>query len=221
MRACDRWLIVAARQDRGGPGWDSCFAEHCAGTLCNHWARRPQNVRMDAIGAREEIARFLTSQDAQTLAQVLLELAEDHAPVYQRLERMRLRNDPAALWAQFTRQLQRWDTDDRFVRYQDAAAFGRELDVWVAKVQREVLPRFPGEAMALFAAFLDLDRVVFERVDDDGGYVGGAFELACRLWVVAAAAAGLSAAEIANRASAMLCADNYGARSGLNRAATR
>ena len=176
---------------------------------------------MDAIGAREEIARFLTSQDAQTLAQVLLELAEDHAPVYQRLERMRLRNDPAALWAQFTRQLQRWDTDDRFVRYQDAAAFGRELDVWVAKVQREVLPRFPGEAMALFAAFLDLDRVVFERVDDDGGYVGGAFELACRLWVVAAAAAGLSAAEIANRASAMLCADNYGARSGLNRAATR
>jgi len=62
---------------------------------------------------------------------------------------------------------------------------------------------------------------VFERVDDDGGYVGGAFELACRLWVAAAAAAGLSAAEIANRASSMLCADNYGARSGLNRAATR
>jgi len=84
-----------------------------------------------------------------------------------------------------------------------------------------VLPRFPGEAMALFAAFLELDRVVFERVDDDGGYVGGAFELACRLWLTAAAKAGLSAAEITDQASVMLPADNYDARSGLKEALTR
>ena len=113
--------------------------------------------------------------------------------------------------------MQKWETNDRFVRHQDAAAFGRELDVWVAQVQREVLPRFPREAMALFAAFLDLDRVVFERVDDDGGYVGEAFELACRLWLTAAAAAGLSRAEIADRVSAMLSADHYGARAALEK----
>lgn len=65
--------------------------------------------------------------------------------------------------------------------------------------------------MALFAALLELDRVVFERVNDNGGYVGGAFELACRLWLTAAAAAGLSAAEISARASAMLSADNASA----------
>lgn len=176
---------------------------------------------MDTIAAREEIARFLASQDAPTLAQVLLEQAEDHEPVYQRLVRLRLHDDPTALRAQFTQQMQRWAADDRFVRYQDAAAFGRELDVWIAQVQREVLPRFPSDAMALFAAFLELDRVVFERVNDDGGYVGGAFELACRLWLTAAAAAGLSTAEIASCASAMLSADNYGARSGLNKAVTR
>lgn len=173
---------------------------------------------MDTIAAREEIARVLARQDASTLAQVLLRLAEDHEPVHQRLLRLRLRDDPAALRAQFALLLQRWEADDRFVRYQDAAAFGQELDVWVAQVQREVLPRFPGEAMALFEAFLDLDRVVFERVDDDGGYVGGAFELACRLWLTAAAATGLSAAEMAGRASAILSADNYGARSELTRA---
>jgi len=184
----------------------------------DHWTRGPQNVRMDTIGAREEIARLLASQDAPTLAQVLMELAEDHESVYKRLVRLRLCDDPTALRAQFTQQMQRWAADDRFVRYQDAAAFGRELDVWIAQVQREVLPRFPSDAMALFAAFLELDRVVFERVDDDGGYVGGAFELACRLWLTAAAAAGLSAAEIAGRASAILSADNYGARSGLTRA---
>ena len=176
---------------------------------------------MDTISTRKEIARFLASQDAPTLAQVLLELAEDHEAVYQRLVRLRLRDEPTTLRAQFTLQLQQWETDDRFVRYQDAAAFGRELDVWIAQVQREVLPRFPGEAMVLFAAFLELDRVVFERVDDDGGYVGGAFELACRLWLTAAAAAGLSAAEIAVRVSAMRSADHYGARAALEKGPAR
>jgi hypothetical protein len=173
---------------------------------------------MDTIGAKEEMASFLAKSDAPTLAQVLLELAEDFAPVYERLERLQLQDDPAALSARFHQQLQRWKTNDRCVGYQDAAAFGRELDVWVAQVQQEVLPRFPGEAMALFAAFIELDRVVFEGVDDDGGYVGGAFEFACRLWLIAAAAAGLSKVEIASRASAMLSADDYGARFALNRA---
>lgn len=176
---------------------------------------------MDTIGANEEMASFLAKQDAPTLAQVLLELAEDFAPVYERLERLQRRDDPAALCALFKRQLQRWESHDQFVGYREAAAFGWELDVWVAQVQRELLPRFPREAMALFAAFIELDRVVFERVDDDGGYVGGAFELACRLWLTAAVAAGLSNVEIANQASAMLSADDYGARSALNGAIAR
>jgi hypothetical protein len=134
---------------------------------------------------------------------------------------LKVRDDPLALAAQFSLRLESWRLDDRLVRYEDAAAFGRDLLVWVTQVQREVLPRFPGEAMALLAAFLDLDRVVFERVDDDGGYVGGAFDLACQLWLTAATDAGFSGAEIANRVSAMLSADNYGARSELGRALAR
>jgi len=176
---------------------------------------------MELVGDKERLASFLASQDAPTLARVLLELAEDFPPVYERLERLKVRDDPAALAAQFDLRLERWRLDHRFVRYDDAAAFGRDLLVWVTQVQREVLPRFPGEAMALLAAFLDLDRVVFERVDDDGGYVGGAFDLACQLWLTAAADAGMSGAEIANRVSTMLSADNYGARSELRRTVTR
>ena len=176
---------------------------------------------MELVGDKERLASFLASQDAPTLARVLLELAEDFPPVYERLERLKVRDDPAALAAQFDLRLERWRLDHRFVRYDDAAAFGRDLLVWVTQVQREVLPRFPGEAMALLAAFLDLDRVVFERVDDDGGYVGGAFDQACQLWLTAAADAGMSGAEIANRVSTMLSADNYGARSELRRTVTR
>jgi len=200
-------------------GWEEKLATwRIAGA---QWAAHPQNVRMDCTGTKEKIARFLAIQDAQTLAQALLELAEDYAPVYQRLERWRLRDDPAALTAKFDQQLQRWENDNQYVHYHDAGAFGRDLDVWVAQVEREVLPRFSVEAMALFAAFIALDRVVFERVDDDGGCVGGAFELACKLWLTAAGAAGLSAAEIADRASVLLAADHYGARAPLEKARLR
>ena len=149
------------------------------------------------------------------LAQALLQLAEDYEPVRQRLERMRLHGDPAALTAEFTERLQRWEADHRYVRHHDAADFGHQLDVWVSQVQREVLPRFPAEAMTLFAAFLDLDRVMFERVDDDGCYIGGSFELACQLWMTAAQSAGLSVEEISARASELLAKDDYGARSPL------
>ncbi len=176
---------------------------------------------MDTVGSREALASFLATQDAPTLARVLLELAEDFAPVSERLERLRLRDDPAELCARFKWQLQRWESNDRFVGYGDAATFGRELDTWVAQVEREVLPRFPGEAMALFVAFLEMDRLVFERVDDDGGYVGGAFKLACRIWVKAAVGAGLNASEIASRALAISAEDNYGARSDLSAAVAR
>lgn len=176
---------------------------------------------MDTMGAREAMASFLATQDAPTLARVLLELAEDFAPVYERLERLRLRDDPAELCARFKWQLQQWESDDRFVGYRDAARFGRDLDTWVSQVEREVLPRYPTEAMALLSAFLEMDRVVFERVDDDGGYVGGAFKLACRLWLTAAEDAGLSAAEISSRVSAIVADDNYGARSDLASAVPR
>ena len=62
-------------------------------------AKPLQNVGMNDTGAKENVTRFLASQDAQTLAQTLLELAEDYPPVYQRLERLRLQSDPTALKA--------------------------------------------------------------------------------------------------------------------------
>jgi len=148
---------------------------------------------MHSFHEREELVRFLTTQHAQTLAQALLELAEDHAPVAAFLERMRLHGDATALTPAFTERLQHWATDQRYIRLDEASAFGHELDMWVAEVQREVLPRLPAAAMGLFAAFLELDSL-FERVDDDGAYIGGSFELACWLWMAAAQAMGLSTA---------------------------
>lgn len=61
--------------------------------------------------------------------------------------------------------------------------------------------------MALYAALLDLNRVVLERVDDDGCYVARSFGLVCKLWLTTVAAAGLSTAEIADHMSLMPVAD--------------
>ena len=87
--------------------------------------RRQQNAPMDTIRAKEEMASFLAKQDAPTLAQMLLELAEDCAPVYERLERLRLHDDPATLSVQFAQRLRRWESNDRRVACRDAASFGR------------------------------------------------------------------------------------------------
>lgn len=191
----------------------SCDGERCAG--CR------QNEDMDEIAAKERVAGFLATQDAQTLAQLLPEMAEDWPAVYRRLERLRLRDDSVALVAMFAERLQRWESDDRTIGWRDADAFGRELDLWVTQVQREALPRFPAEAMKLFESFLSLDGVVFERVDDDGGAIGGSFERACRLWWAAAEAAGIPVAEIDQRATLLLAKDGYGARKALGTAIDR
>lgn len=176
---------------------------------------------MDTIPAREDLASFLASQDAPTLARVLLELAEDEALVYQRIERLRLQADPTRLKGAFMQRLQHWRGDVRFVRFPDAPAFGHDLDVWISQVEREVLPRFPAVAMELFSAYLCMDDVVFEQVDDDGGYVGGSFEQACQLWMMAAHALGLSKAAIRLLAVELFGKDAYGARRPLAEALER
>ncbi len=72
--------------------------------------------RMDTIRAKEDLAPSLASQNASTLEQALLELAEDHALVAEYLDRMRLRGAPATLTAAFAERLKRWNADRRYIR---------------------------------------------------------------------------------------------------------
>jgi len=190
-----------------------------------HAARSPAGARhnfaMEFLGEREDLARLLGTLDAPTLRQVLLDLAEDHQAVCDRLHRLRVASDPADLTAQFSRQLDWWASDHRYVRLEAASAFSHELTVWLSQVEREVMPQFPLKALALLQAFIELDKLLFERVDDSGADVGAAFRQACDLWINAAASAGLAAVDIASRAAALLANNNYGARGHLASAITR
>lgn len=61
------------------------------------------------------------------------------------------------------------------------------LEGWLDQVARELLPKDPPAALALFEAFIDADAAWFDRTDDSDGVIGDAVRAACRHWLQAAA----------------------------------
>jgi hypothetical protein len=174
-----------------------------------------QSTAMPREAAFDKLEAFVFRQNASTLATVLLDLARDHPAVRERLERLRVADAPEALAARFSQALASWRQDTRYITYDKASDFGRELTVWLEQVERELLPNDPGRALALFESFIELDEVLFERADDSGGDIGDAMQMACRLWLVAASRCEVPVDGWAARIAALLDADNYGARDEL------
>src|SRR5665213_3056346 len=103
--------------------------------------------------SQQSLEAFVREQDAATLASVLLELAEDHAAVRDRLARLQLSNKPKALTAAFRKTLTSWRQSTRFLDYANAPEFGRELEAWLGQIERELMPADPPAALALAEAF--------------------------------------------------------------------
>lgn len=102
----------------------------------------------------EDLEAFLCRQDAGDLVAVLLELAKDHEAVQARLARMQLADRPDKLAAGFKKTLSGWRRSTKFYGYREAGEFGRQLDGWLDQVARELLPKDPPAALALFEAFI-------------------------------------------------------------------
>lgn len=137
--------------------------------------------------AAEDLETFLRRQDAAALVAVLLELANDHEAVQARLSRMQLADRPDKLAAGFRKTLAGWRRSTRFHGYQEAREFGRMLEGWLDQVARELLPKDPPAALALFESFIEADSAWFDRADDSDGAIGGAVRAACVHWLQAAA----------------------------------
>lgn len=168
----------------------------------------------------ETLEGFIRRQDAATLAATLLELARDQAAVRDRLVRLQLANQPKALAAGFRKTLAGWRRSTKFLGYSQAGAFGRELEAWLGQVERELMPKDPGAALALAEAFVESDAAFFNHADDSGGAVGEAVRAGCRLWLKAAARCESPAVAWPGRIAALLAADEYGAREELLRRAS-
>ncbi|MEP6502727.1 MAG: DUF6880 family protein [Betaproteobacteria bacterium] len=165
--------------------------------------------------AREDLLKFLRSQPATVLADVLAELAADHDEVRKRLERMQLADSPAKLSASFGKQLAAWKRSRRFHDHGDAPGFAAKLEQWLNQVARELTPRDPAAAAALFEAFIEMDGHWFESADDSDGDIGGAVCAACRNWLQAAARCETPAEVWRERLLKLADGDEYGARQEL------
>jgi len=165
----------------------------------------------------EDLETFLRRQEAGDLVAVLLELAKDHEAVQARLERMQLADRPDKLAAGFKKTLSGWRRSTKFYGYREAGEFGRMLDGWLDQVARELLPKDPPAALALFEAFIEADGAWFDRADDSDGVIGDAVRAACRHWLQAAARCETPPDVWPERLLKLYQADEYGARDELLR----
>lgn len=165
----------------------------------------------------DELEVFLLAQDAPTLAGVLLELSHEHDAVRKRLDRLRLADQSSRLAASFRKSLNAWRRSTRFVPYAEAGAFGRELEHWLAQIERELLPKDPAAALELAEAFIQSDGSFFERADDSNGAIGAALGAGCVLWLKAAARCEAPPDQWPDRLLRLAKDDGYGAREDLLR----
>jgi hypothetical protein len=166
----------------------------------------------------ESLESFLQRQDVQTLVAVLLELPE-HEPVQQRLARMQLADRPDKLAASFRKTLAAWRRSTKFHGYSEAGEYGRQLEGWLEQVARELVPKDPPAAVALFETFIEADATWFEHADDSDGHVGDAVRAACWHWLEAAARCETPSDVWPARLMKLTEEDEYGARSELLRRA--
>lgn len=151
------------------------------------------------------------------MAAVLIELAEDHEAVHERLVRLQLSSQPRALAAAFRNKLAAWKRSPKYIDYAQVGDFGRELETWLGQVERELMPQDPAAALALAEAFIEADEVFFNRADDSGGVIGSALRAGCLLWLRAASHCESPAGPWPERIAALVAADQYGAREALLR----
>lgn len=167
---------------------------------------------MPKNASTESLADFVRRQPADTLADLLLELAAERDDVRTRLERLALSDQPKALAAAFRKPLAGWKRATRFLGYAEARAFGRELEQWLDQIERELMPQDPALALDLAEAFVLADAKFFERADDSDGAVGDAVRAGCRLWLRCAAGCEAPVSQWPARIAALFDADAVGAR---------
>ncbi|MEA3642663.1 MAG: hypothetical protein VBE63_22375, partial [Lamprobacter sp.] len=165
----------------------------------------------------EDLPTFLARQAHGDLITVLLELAAGHEAVLAHLTRMQLADHPDELATGFKKTLSAWKRSGKYYGYSEADQFGRMLEGWLEQVERELCPKNPRAALALFQTFIESDAAWFERADDSGGAIGYAMRLACQCWLRAAAQCEAPAEEWSQRVLDLHAADEYGARDALLR----
>jgi len=156
----------------------------------------------------------LAKVEPAKLARLLVELAAQDQTILEQVQLLLASGDTAAIAKAVRSTLRAWKRSLPFIHYQEAFAFGEQLDRLLDSVEDGLLGPDPALALDLLEEFLQSDRWILERVDDSAGCIGTAYRRACQLFARAAAGAA-SAVALAERIALLVEKDDYGVRHSL------
>ena len=129
----------------------------------------------------------LAKVEPAKLARLVVELAAQDQTILEQVQLLLASGDTAAIAKAVRSTLRAWKRSLRFIHYQEAYAFGEQLDRLLDSVEDGLLGSDPALALDLLEEFLQSDRWILERVDDSAGCIGTAYRRACQLFACAAA----------------------------------
>ena len=156
----------------------------------------------------------LAKVEPAKLARLLVELAAQDQTILEQVQFLLASGDTTAIAKAVRSTLRAWKRSPRFIHYQEAFAFGEQLDRLLDSVEDGLLGPDPALALDLLEEFLQSDRWILERVDDSAGCIGTAYRRACQLFARAAAGVA-SPAAMAERIALLVEKDDYGVRHSL------
>src|SRR5271165_1999378 len=156
----------------------------------------------------------LAKVEPAKLARLLVELAAQDQTILEQVQFLLASGDTTAIAKAVRSTLRAWKRSPRFIQYQEAFAFGEQLDRLLDSVEDGLLGPDPALALDLLEEFLQSDRWILERVDDSAGCIGTAYRRACQLFARAAPGVA-SPAALAERIALLVEKDDYGVRHSL------
>src|SRR5271166_7031854 len=134
----------------------------------------------------------LAKVEPAKLARLLVELAAQDQTILEQVQLLLASGDTTAVAKAVRSTLRAWKRSPRFIHYQEAFAFGEQLDRLLDIVEDGLLGPDPALALDLLEEFLQSDRWILERVDDSAGCIGTAYRRACQLFARAAGGGGFA-----------------------------
>lgn len=162
----------------------------------------------------ETLKNKLAAMPSQALAAFIAELAVTSNRVREAVEIFSERNNPSKLTSALRKQLQAVEGNDHFYHYREAQTLVRRLDDWLDRIEQDLVPQNPEEAIDLLGLFFKADAAIYEHVDDSDGCVGMCYHRAAEIMAVASTQAGRP--PIAGRwLQDLVQSNNYGVRDHL------
>ena len=132
----------------------------------------------------------LAAMPSEALAAFVAELAVTSDRVREAVEIFAERKNPSKVTSALRKQLRVLERNERFYHYREAQTMVHRLDDWLDRIEQDLVPQDPEEAIELLGSFFKADAAIYEHVDDSDGGVGMCYRRAAEIMAAASTQAG-------------------------------